>query len=313
MIICALIRNSLMSFVFLTALANESAVTFKLSGGRFGDNLIAYLHAKWVSYKFDIPVLFQEFKYSNQLAMHYREKTISTDGVNNYNKNEIEKFKRVIYFQRDNMPTSSQENTLYIIPFFSESLEEYKQKGINWPYFKVNWKDATFLKIIKELICPVKKLALLPIPKDKVSIAIHIRTGEGFDENLEKTHPLKSPPLQFYIDSLQKILNILKDQPLYVFIFTDDPNPQKFTKLIREQVVSEKIEWAYRTNNFHDSNVLEDFFSLIRFDGIIRSESNFPLCASKLTDYAIEISPAYCHISKKIKQNALNNHISEMQ
>lgn len=276
---------------FFNQLMSESAVTYLLSGGRFGDNLIAYFHAKWVSYKFNIPILIQEFKYSNQLVIHQQEKKMLTNSINEFKVSELKKFKKIINFERGDIPSFPEEDTLYIIPYFSEILDEYTQKGVNWPYFKINWNDRQFKNILKKLIAPINKLNLINIPTHKISIAIHLRTGRGYEENLDTAFPLKSPHLNFYINSIKKIVKFFKNKPLFIFIFSDDPNPEKFVDTLRKHAPSDKIEWAYRKNNFHDANVLEDFFNLINFDCIIRSESNFSLCASKLTDYLVEISP----------------------
>ncbi|HEV7737800.1 MAG TPA: hypothetical protein VGO47_10580, partial [Chlamydiales bacterium] len=43
---------------------STQAITYEFSGGRFGDNLLAYFHAKWVSYKYNIPFFYKEFPYS---------------------------------------------------------------------------------------------------------------------------------------------------------------------------------------------------------------------------------------------------------
>ena len=44
-------------------------ITYALSGGRLGDNLIAYLHARWVAITYDLPFVFKEFPYANSDAV----------------------------------------------------------------------------------------------------------------------------------------------------------------------------------------------------------------------------------------------------
>src|SRR5579863_5779102 len=53
--------------------ACNSAITWEPNGGRFGDNLLSYSRAKWLSYQFNIPVLYLPFKYSDQLMLHEQE------------------------------------------------------------------------------------------------------------------------------------------------------------------------------------------------------------------------------------------------
>ena len=60
-----------------------AAVSYQFNGGRFGDQLVTYVHARWVAYKFNLPLLYKRFDYSDQLmvdSMHqqkYERPTIS--------------------------------------------------------------------------------------------------------------------------------------------------------------------------------------------------------------------------------------------
>ena len=56
-----------------------------MPGGRLGDQLIAYMHAKWVSYLYDIPLLYKPFHYSNDLVLDDKE----------------ELYRRLLLFERD--------------------------------------------------------------------------------------------------------------------------------------------------------------------------------------------------------------------
>jgi hypothetical protein len=47
-------------------------------------------------------------------------------------------------------------------------------------------------------------------------------------------------------------------------------------------------------DNRDDANVLEDFYDLMRFDGLVRSESNYTIMASRLHHYRMEIVPTNC-------------------
>ena len=52
-------------------------VSYRLSGGRFGDNLLAYMHAKWVSYRYEIPLVYHDFPYAKELMLEeYEEKAV---------------------------------------------------------------------------------------------------------------------------------------------------------------------------------------------------------------------------------------------
>src|SRR5665213_983093 len=64
------------SFICLVSYSyahEEKAVTYEFSGGRLGDNLLSYLHAKWISYRHQIPLLYKPFKYSDKLMLDTNE------------------------------------------------------------------------------------------------------------------------------------------------------------------------------------------------------------------------------------------------
>lgn len=297
-----------------TDTSNVSAVTYNFSGGRFGDNLISYLHAKWISYKYEIPLLYKPFQYSEQLVLHEKEKI--------YKEEDLLQYKNVIEFKLgDNLNIDKNSKTLYVIPYFAESLEEYKepQIGINLKNFnrekffcfEVNWNDEFFLKEIKELIKPINKLNLIFPPKDLISIAVHVRKNSGGRDNLlldglpvEKydptfvyldiAYPLKCACDMYYIEQIKNISQIFKNKKIYVYIFTDDPNPEMIAQKYKNKINNDQIIFDYRkTENNYYTNVLEDFFSLLNFDCLIRSDSNFSLTASKVGSFDVQISPVH--------------------
>lgn len=274
--------------------AIESAVTYELINTRFGDNLLCYFHAKWISYKFDVPVLYKPFKYSDQLMVHFLERKY-TPGIE-------KRYKQHIVFTKNNMPTEPCSQTLYTVPYFGEPIDDHVRYK-NWIYFDIDWKDHGFRELIRKCIRPAQSLNLIHLPSGTISIALHVRTGVGFDgPTLAKVFPFKCPPLSFYVNALHSIIDLVKDQSLYVFIFTDHPNPKELVTFFKSNIVHSSITWGWRENRgdrFYDQDVLEDFFSMIRFDCLIRSESHFSFCAAKLADYMIEISPKTFYVSEK--------------
>src|SRR3990167_1085814 len=89
--------------------ASPAAVTYDFSGGRFGDCIMCYLHAKWISFKYKIPIIFKPFKYSDKLVMHYKELQFD---------NNINRLKRVIFKNESLINRNS--NNLYVVPYFSQ-------------------------------------------------------------------------------------------------------------------------------------------------------------------------------------------------
>jgi hypothetical protein len=288
-----------------------SAVTYTFSGGRFGDNLTAYLHAKWISYKYNIPLLYKPFPYSDQLMMHELE--------TEFQEFDIE-FVEKILKEGDALDFDPESSTLYIIPYFPESREEFKLPHAHFPYFEVDWDDQGFVEEIRKMIQPRKLLCTdIALPNDKITVAVHVRKctpefdapmlfEQAEDSSIEpkKWHeygdhgfPFKFARDEYYIEQIRRISTFFGNQPLYVYLFTDAANPHELAEKYKTTLQLPNIEFDYRkTANKHDRNVLEDFFALTQFDCLIRVDSNFSLTASKLASYKIQVTPKHFYFHR---------------
>lgn len=264
-------------------------VTYTFSGGRFGDNLLAYMHAKWISYTHGIPLLYKPFPYSDQLHMHQIEQPYKGQYPSTFTIKCI-----------DDIPKGLSRASLLILPYFPESLSERTQAqkhGHLWPYISVDWDDPTFHTILKEMVRPQYPIQQLTLPKNHISVACHLRKGGGFDTAHTLHHmALKFPQDNFFISELHWLLHIFPDHSLYVYLFTDDPNPQKIKEKFEKLFSNQPIQFDCRTDtNAHNLHVLDDFFALTQFDCSIHGESNFAICAGKLGNYIYESQPKACH------------------
>lgn len=284
---------------------NRSAVTYTMSPGRFGDHMLAYMHAKYVSYKYKIDLLCKPFIFSCQFLLHELERPY-VEGVE-------KKFKRVVTLRKgQQLVIHPETSTLYIIPYFPESLQEYEDPRHNHPYFAVDWDDPEFKQELRRMLSPRYPISLICLPKDRISVAVHVRkNSNGFDlplsHDLERgiltpgvpryvdtVFPLKHVPDSFYIEQIKKISEIFNHQPLYVFIFSDDVHVVDITNKYKEAVNLSNIEFACRTGeNNHVSNIIEDFLSMALFDCLIRADSNISIAASKLGNYRVLITPKH--------------------
>ena len=105
---------------------------------------------------------------------------------------------------------------------------------------------------------------------------------------------MKGPPDSFYEEAL-RVLYEIANQQLYVYVFTDSQNPPKVQQQFEKAFSGFNILFDCRSsNNAHDQNVIEDFFSLGQFECLIRPESNYSIMASHLFPFKIVISPAHC-------------------
>jgi hypothetical protein len=260
-------------------------VTYEFGGGRFGDQLMCYIHAKWISYYYGIPLIYEPFSFSNRLALHYAEYSSIEHGRTlrrvrpdpgmeiNYNRKELER---------------------YIIPYFPDSAWEQEKRNNEWYSFSVDWEDPEFKKELQQMIRPLYISPYLQIPSDRVSIALHVREGGGFDgEAPWRWHPLKFPPQSYYIEQVRKISKLFPGQPLYVYVFTDHQQPLELVQEYIRNLSDLDIKFDCRaTDNNHAKNILEDFFEMTRFDCLVIADSNFSIIPSKIADYKVVIRPA---------------------
>ena len=211
--------------------ANQSkGVTHYAATGRLGDQLLAYLHSKWISYRYGIPFLYKPFDYSDQFVFHEEEIPYETKAYY---------FPHVIVPRHgDNIDYNAYgSGTLFDIQYFSESPWERLIWGYQWYTFSVDWKDPTFRKEMQRLIKPRFPIPPHEIPKDRISIALHIRLGGGFDPpRTWAAYPAKFPPPSYYIEQLRTIYALFKKKPLYVYLFTDDQNPLELVHAYQKQL-----------------------------------------------------------------------------
>lgn len=278
-----------LSLWMVAAISNldASAVTYDRGGGRFGDQCLGYLHAKWISYYYGIPFFYRPFPYSDLLALHTLERPYEESDNVNYDMIIQPEYGQNIDFD----PNIS---ALYIIPYFPEPQWERTPEN-RWYYFAVDWNDSGFKKKIKKLFKSVDFKPKIKLPKRRISVAVHVRLGGGFDdEGTRKRAPLKLPPLSYYKEQIKRIYELLNQKALYVHVFTDDQDPQSIMKIFQKHTKGLDIKYGCRlSDNSCDQNVLEDFFEMTRFECLIRPDSNYSIVASKISDFKIVISPLH--------------------
>lgn len=253
---------------------NSNALTWEPNGGRFGDNLLSYARTKWISYKYNIPLLYLPFPYSEKLLLHESE--------NVYCVETAQQFKKTMRLpSKINNLTFKNNNTLYISNWITEVI--------------IDWFDTTFVEELKKNITPINEIEKITIPENVISVAVHIRNGGTFaaDTAQEKERcPLRFVPEEFFIEQVRRIAQMFPDRELYVFIFTDHPNPIKLVKKFQKDLTDERITFDCRTQgNSHKANVLEDFFSMMDFDCLIRPGSHFTRFVQRLGNNKLVIYP----------------------
>lgn len=319
-ILFCLIYLQTFCFMNLALLNAQSYVTYEIPSERLGDKLIAYLHAKWLSYKYNLPLLYRPFKYSDKFVFSRSEMPF-----------EQANFETVIRPAKgDNPNYLDTNNVLFEIQYFPECKEEFERPGTYASYvyhFDVDFKDQQFKAQLRKALSPIEEIVTIKPPKDCISVALHVRKNSGgYDAPLsydviEKLgylpegkytdfdFPLKHPSDDYYIEQVKKVSEIFGHQKIYIFLFTDDPSPAEIVKKYQKLLSDFKnITFDYRKEkNHHELNVLEDLFSMTNFDVYIRSESNLGFIASILGEFKLSISPkGYKKIGHKIIIDEVN-------
>ncbi len=286
--------------IVVTAQANQ-AITYFWGKGRFGDKIIYYVTAKWISYKFNIPLLLKPFQYSSMLRLGREEEK--------YSKGIAGQFKQIV-------PVGSEQG---IIEYEKENVI-FESKGIFFrpigctgleQTIEYMLKDQSFADELRNMLQPVVPLPQISLPQDKVTVAVHIRKGGGFDRPLnsiqyyhsnivsnkfyaDQRWPLKFPPEQYHVDQIKRISTLFDDAPLFVYIFTDDRNPSRLVNGIKKAVNKSNITFSCRNRgNTHNTHVIEDFYNMARFDCLIRSGSHFAIAAQLLGNHKVIIYPKH--------------------
>jgi hypothetical protein len=274
----------------------NSAITYyDRENGRLGDLLRLYIKTKWIAYRHNVPLLHKPFPFSDQFELDYKEAR--------YNQNLLKNFQHVEKINHDPDFIDSEKSILYEVGYY--------------PFIITPWgnalKDKKFIQLLQQLIKPHYPIQKLDLPEGIKTVALHVRKGGGadlplyaqqvykndtyIDMNMTKTYadkswPLKFPPDQYYIDQLILLSAMLNDEPLYVYLFTDDQNPSALADLYKSKINKPNIIFDYRKKgNHHSKNIIQDFFSMTQFNYLIRGASHYSEAAHIIGNYEIAIYP----------------------
>ena len=265
------------------------AITYGFSGGRFGDNLLSLAHATWLSHTLGVPLVYAPFPFSDRLKLHTHPDVLRANDIANYDMQSLWTGAEYLKFFKFLSSGDVSRKTVFKLGYYPEALEQYDTHWWLPQHMYVNWDDPVFLQRLRSYIAPVHPLPKLTLPKDRTTVALHVRKGGDFDpKGWETACPLISPPDTFYVEALNLLHSVI-DKPLYVFIFTDHLNPSE----IREKMAAafKGTDIIFECRKERVSDILEDFFAMGDFDCLIRAGSNFSLLVSHLFPFKVVVSP----------------------
>ncbi len=283
--------NSFILLIFFHTYINaRRAITYKLNGGRLGDTIMNCAKCKFYSYIYNIPFFYRHFKYADQLQLSIFENKLPTT-----------KYKKRVHV------SSSKDITLHKKEPDILFESHYYSKTEN--LYDFCRSHTSFKATLKKMFSP-KNPQEKKLDRNYITVALHIRKGGGFDLPLYSTQsynlpkrkkyadrvwPDKFPPEQYFINLLILLSYLTDNQPIYAYLFTDDPNPSRllehFNKVIPPNL-NIIIDCRRNHNNFN-TNVVEDLYYMSLFDVLIRSESNFAKSAQLIGEHKVVFRPAH--------------------
>ncbi len=200
-----------------------AAVTYDFSGGRLGDNIIAYSHARWVSYKYDIPLLYRPFNYSDQFGLHFKHRYFEMEDAIEFDK--VVKFSE-LEGKHNELDIDRNSNTLYIVPYFPPVVSDIQERF----HFDIGWKEPGFQKLLHEEIVPIDPIIQLDLPQGKHHVAVHVRTGAGWDKIFQ---------MKETTSTTKSVNPVCKD--------SNEPSPSDIQESEQEKKINNKLKLTSRS------------------------------------------------------------------
>jgi hypothetical protein len=272
--------------------------------------------AKWYSYKYKIPVLLTAFKYSDTLALSNYEVYLNDDLKKNFKHYVPIRSEQELVNQ-----LKKSEPTLFEVSFRASVELGYQNKELpclpktarsSLVYFAAR-RYPEYGAELKKSFKPLKDLRLPSFPKDFITVAMHVRKGscndtplsscQYLDEDkkvacsdekkmIDRRFPLKFPPEQYYADQIIKLSDVLNEAPLYVYIFTDDKNPELIVSRLKKRVDRQNIVFAcHQGPNNYSNNLIDDIYVMATFDCLIRPDSYFSWISQMVGSHKLIIFP----------------------
>lgn len=299
----------LLCTITFATISAKSAITFRHNGGRLGDVLLDFAKNFYIAYKYDLDLYLDDNLPYVQDFMLDREISRLSEATNQFY------FKNLIH--NDAQIESGRDYILYNSACYIAVDGVSNLDLFHGHMFQCSIEQPEFGNKIRRFLTPKIDFSF-EFPKDQISVAMHIRKGGGFDHPLaselyrpvtrndnatrtskyqfvDRDQPFKFPPEQYYVDQLIFLHALLEQQPLYVFLFTDDREPQHIVERIQEKLSEHNITnitFDYRkTENAHNLNIIEDISFMSRFEYLIKSGSHYPWIAQMIGNHKAIISP----------------------
>lgn len=316
-----LIRGFLLLLTTGLCAKEPSVVHLRFHGCRTGDRLIHYVKGRWVAKKLGLEmVIGRKCTRMNQFSLIDMHTDVDQPG-------EELNLKNVTLTCENDIKRPIKRGHQVHIGF------SYKDNDWECPFEVGSWKNVMADRDFRDEICKAfapkypsrdNRLVVKP-PAGVVSVALHIRTGEGVDRprrsppyydftkgDLEEEEILygksfrqkyggffsdvifsiKFPTRQYYLDQLRRIYKHFGGQDLYVYIFTDSKDSGELMCDLRDRLNLPNVTFEhYAGRKKISARVRSDFWSMTNFDCLIRGGSNYAQLAHLIGRHKVVIYP----------------------
>lgn len=309
-------QRSIIPYKTMLNIHNSSAITYRLNRGRLGDHLLTYIKAKYLSLKYNLPLLYKPFIHSNLFKL-------STKELLSAKANE-KKYHQHIYIETADDLFNQKPYTLFI-----SSLKTKIKKSENGTFSNesiaefLNFKkNKHFLHFLNAYLASKKTIEPIKLSANVMNIAVHVRKGDGYDPHLFSTqyddtsifschktkrfskryeysdvaHPRRFPPEQYYINQILLLHELFPEKIFFIYIFTDSKKPHKIVERFKIALSTIKEKLIIRFNQKgtnQPQDILNDMFTMAQFDYLIRPSSSFSKCAQILGNFKITLEPVH--------------------
>lgn len=271
------------------------AISYGFSSGRFGDNILSFIHAYYVSYVTGIPLLYRSFDFSNKLNIH-----VDSLAYDKY----FYQYRRT--FHVGNLGTLAQffqqiknpdlPPTLFIIDYFPIRPCIPEEEIVQNVVIEIPWqKDPVFMEALRKRLSPNINIPNFTKDNGRLNVAVHVRTLSGLDQESSLIgYPLKHPFYDYQKRQIKKVYDYNLQRPLYVFIFSDTNKPLELLQEFKNSFINEDIEFDIQIVTNPDLNTtVEDFFAMQKFPVLIATQSHFSMLAAYLGTFDMYIIPMH--------------------
>lgn len=274
--------------------ASPHAITYEYCAGRFGDKLLGYAQARYLSYATSLPFLSRPFPNSEYLTIEYQSLPFAQQASQYQSVFHIRSAETLTEFFRK-IGDPATPPTLFMVDYFPSDTSEW-----DWPYtwwtsaLVIPWNEEGFAHYLKKSLEPKTLIPDLTV-EGRLNVADHIRFLSGQDGvDSIISFPLKHPKLDYHERQIRRVYELNGKKPMHVFLFSDTKTPLVFLEQIRSRFKDADILFNIQVLENPDINyVIQDFFAMQKFDVLIATQSNFSMMASRLGDFDMVIFPVH--------------------